>query len=208
VDYEDEVSDAEISSDEDDSDTDAERVVKEAPSRKRSRKDKPAVKEKSAGQEEDNLENDEGYTLVKEFSDKVLKLAEETIANQTTTTFTVKQLLEKAKLMNSATSARIKMKKHTSWNVALEEMKKHIDKQDRQPTREMQNGRKAFTGGYAKLVKETYHANKDHYKELADQRNEELKAGETEALVKSQTKAIRQLRKFVSAPYPIQLLIM
>jgi hypothetical protein len=136
-----------------------------------------------------------------------LKLAEETIANQSTTTFTVKQLLEKAKLINSATSARIKMKKHTSWNVALEEMKKHTEKQDREPTREMQNGRKAFTGQYAKLVKETYHGNKEHYQEIADQRNEELKSGETEALVKTQTKAIRQLRKFVSSCYPIELII-
>jgi hypothetical protein len=209
-DFQDDVSDARISSNEDDSDSDAdaEHTVKKAPSRKRARKDKPRVKGKSDAQdqEEDNLEDDEGYTLVKEFSDKVLKLAEETIANQTTTTFTVKQLLDKAKLMNSATSARIKIKKYTSWNVVLEEMKKHTEKLDREPTREMQNGRKAFTGRYAKIVKETYHANKGHYKELADQRNEELKAGETEALVKTQTKAIQQRRKFVSPSYPIQLI--
>jgi hypothetical protein len=208
-DSEDDVSDIRISFDEDDSDADAEHTVKKAASRSRARKDKPAVKAKSDGQdqEQDNLEDDEGYTLVKKFSDKVLKLAEETIANQTTTAFTVKQLLEKAKLMNSTTSVRIKMKKYTSWNVAFEEMKKHTDKIDREPTREMQNGRKAFTGQYAKLVKETYHANKERYQEIADRRNEELKSGEKEALVKTQTKAIRQLRKFVSSYYDIELII-
>jgi hypothetical protein len=142
------------------------------------------------------MDTEEGYAIVKEFADKVMKLAAETVALYPT--FDVKQLLEKAKMINSTTVARTTIKKHTSWNIALEEMKNNIDKADRQPTRELKNGRKAFTGKYQKLVKETYHAKKDHYTALAAKKNAEVNAGEPETLKKTQEKAIRQLRKFVS----------
>jgi hypothetical protein len=142
------------------------------------------------------MATEEGYRIAKEFAEKVMKLAEETAANQTI--FNVKELLERAKIINSATLARTKIKKHTSWNMALQDMKNKVEKHDRDPTHEMTNGRKAFTGNYQKLVKETYHANKEHYQALADQHNAEVEAGEPQALIKSQERAIRQLRKFVS----------
>jgi hypothetical protein len=146
--------------------------------------------------EADDMPDGETYVIAKEFAQKVMELAEKTAAEHN---LSVKQLLEHAKMINSAKVARIKIKKHTSWNIALEDMKKSTDKADREPTRQLKNGRKAFTGAYQKTVKETYDANKAHYQALAEKRNADVKAGEAEALKKTQEKAIKQLKQFVSA---------
>jgi hypothetical protein len=129
----------------------------------------------------------------------VHELAEETAAEHDF--LSVKQLLQHAKMINSAKVARIKIKKHTGWNVALEEMKNSTDKADREPTRQLKNGRKAFTGDYQKMVNDMYHANKDHYQAIAEQNNADVKAGESQALKKTLEKALRQLKRFVSAFY-------
>jgi hypothetical protein len=139
----------------------------------------------------------ETYLIAKEFAQKVMELAEKTAAEHDF--LSAKQLLEHAKLINSAKVARIKIKKHNAWNVALADMKKSTDKADREPTRPLKNGRKAFTGAYQRTVKETYDANKEHYQALAEKKNADVKAGEPEALKKTQEKAIKQLKKFVSA---------
>jgi HKD family nuclease len=144
--------------------------------------------------EADDMPDGETYRIAKEFAQKVMELAEETAAEHDF--LSVKQLLQHAKMINSAKVARIKIKKHTGWNVALEEMKNSTDKADREPTRQ-----KAFTGDYQNMVKDTYHANKDHYQAIAEQKNADVKAGESQALKKTQEKALRQLKRFVSAFY-------
>jgi hypothetical protein len=145
--------------------------------------------------EADDMPDGETHIIAKEFAQKVMDLAEKTAAEHD---LSVEQLLEHAKMINSAKVARIKIKKHNAWNIAQEDMKKSIDKADREPTRQLKNGRKAFTGHYQKTVKETYDANKAHYQALAEKRNDDVKAGEPEALKKTQEKAIKQLKQFVS----------
>jgi hypothetical protein len=147
--------------------------------------------------EADDMPDGETYIIAKEFAQKVMELAEKTAAEHDN--LSVKQLLEHAKMINSAKVARIKIKKHNAWNIALEDMKKSTERADREPTRLLKNGRKAFTGAYQKTIKETYDENKAHYQALAEKRNADVKAGEPEALKKTQEKAIKQLKQFVSA---------
>jgi hypothetical protein len=147
--------------------------------------------------EADDMPDGETYIIAKEFAQKVMELTEKTAAEHDN--LSVKQLLEHAKMINSAKVTRIKIKKHTAWNIAQEDMKKSTDQADREPTRQLKNGRKAFTGAYQKIVKETYDDNKAHYQVLAVKTNADVKAGEPEALKKTQEKAKKQLKRFVSA---------
>jgi acyl transferase domain-containing protein len=144
-----------------------------------------------------DLKDGETYIIAQVFAQKFMELAEKTAAGHDF--LSVKQLLQHAKMINSAKVARIKINKHNAWNIAQEELNKNTDKADREPTRQLKNGGKAFTGAWQRTIKETSDENKAHYQALAEKKNADVKASESEALQKTQKKAINQLKQFVSA---------
>ena len=132
-----------------------------------------------------------------DFADKVLAMAQD-LARKTSK-YTTTQIPKRARAVTSSKVSRLRWNMMSAWHLEMREEKESVSADLRRPRAgSWYNGRRRFTGEYAKEVANVSEEKREYYKEKVKEMNKESHVGTMESLKWAHTKGVTLLQETAS----------